>query len=555
MKLFQQLLLAPAALGLLAPVAASAADLNLSGVNEYASQEQVSSVSQFSDVKPTDWAYQALSNLVDRYGCVAGYPNGTFKGGQSMTRYEAAALLNACLDRVTETTDELKRLMKEFQKELAVLRGRVDGLEARVGELEANQFSTTTKLKGYAAFVLGANTFGGNLLTTPNVAAYANANRFGGPDGPAPVAVGDKYATYAKQTAGALSFPYDLRLDLDTSFTGQDLLRTRLRAGNFNGSAWFGNAPVGLLGMETAFESGAGNNIVEINRLFYQFPIGGGFTATFGPRVRQDDMLAMWPSAYPADTVLDIFTYAGAPGAYSLNLGAGAGLWWKAGGFSLSANYVSANGDISNPSLGGIGTAGAAETGTIQAAYGGPNFGLAAAYTYSSGAGLYGGNGTPLAVAGFGASSTNSVGLSAYFSPLAARWFPSISAGWGINTYVGGSTGAGPTAYTTATSGYADTINLGGDASQSWYLGFQWGDFLLKGNTFGFAFGQPTFVTSSGFNDGNYAWEWWYKMQVTDNISVTPAIYYLSAPLGALQKDNGQSFNSFGGLVKTTFKF
>ena len=142
------------------------------------------------------WAYQALSNLVDRYGCVAGYPNGTFKGGQAMTRYEAAALLNACLDRVTETTDELKRLMKEFQKELAVLRGRVDGLEARVGELEANQFSTTTKLKGYAAFVLGANTFGGNLVTTPNVAAYsANAQS---PElaarGALPAAVGSKYA-------------------------------------------------------------------------------------------------------------------------------------------------------------------------------------------------------------------------------------------------------------------------------------------------------------------------------------------------------------------------
>jgi len=520
---------------------AQAADLNLSGVNAYASQEQVTSISQFSDVKPTDWAYQALSNLVDRYGCVAGYPNGTFKGGQAMTRFEAAALLNACLDRVTETTDELKRLMKEFQKELAVLRGRVDGLEARVGELEANQFSTTTKLKGYAAFVLGANTFSGNLRTTDNVAAYSGAP------------VGGNYAKFAKETAGALSFPYDLRLDLDTSFTGKDLLRTRLRSGNFNGSAWFGNAPVGLLGMETAFESGAGNNVVEINRLFYQFPIGNGFTATFGPRVRQDDMLAMWPSAYPADTVLDIFTYAGAPGTYSLNLGAGGGLWWKAGGFSLSANYVSGNGENSNPSLGGIGTSGAAETGTVQLAYGGANYGLAAAYTYSSGYGLYGGNGTPLAVAGFGATSTNSVGLSAYFSPLSASWFPSISAGWGINTYVGGA-GAN-TPYFTASSGYADTINLSGDASQSWYLGFQWGDFLLKGNTFGFAFGQPTFVTSSGFNDGNYAWEWWYKMQVTDNISVTPAIYYLSAPLGALQKDSGQSFNSFGGLIKTTFKF
>jgi hypothetical protein len=552
MKLFQQLLLAPAALGLLAPVAASAADLNLTGVNEYASQEQVTSISQFSDVKPTDWAYQALSNLVDRYGCVAGYPNGTFKGGQSMTRFEAAALLNACLDRVTETTDELKRLMKEFQKELAVLRGRVDGLEARVGELEANQFSTTTKLKGYAAFVLGANNYGPNLVTTPNVAAYANNNKY---PFSAPVAVGDKYGTYADKTAGALSFAYDLRLDLDTSFTGKDLLRTRLRAGNFNGSAWFGNAPVGLVGMETAFESGAGNNVVEVNRLFYQFPVGNGFTATFGPRVRQDDMLAMWPSAYPADTVLDIFTYAGAPGTYSLNLGAGGGLWWKAGGFSLSANYVSANGDVSNPSLGGIGTEGAAQTGTVQLAYGGANYGLAAAYTYSNGAGLYGGNGTPLAVAGFGSTSANSVGLSAYFSPLSASWFPSISAGWGLNSYVGGSTSAGSTYYTTATSGYTDTITLGGASSQSWYLGFQWADFLLKGNTFGFAFGQPTFVTSSGFNDGNYAWEGWYKLQVTDNISVTPAIYYLSAPLGALQKDNGMSFSALGALVKTTFRF
>ncbi|WP_216916641.1 MULTISPECIES: iron uptake porin, partial [unclassified Synechococcus] len=99
-----------------------------------------------SDVKPTDWAFQALSNLIERYGCVAGYPNGTYKGGQAMTRYEAAALLNACLDRITEVTDELKRLMAEFEKELAVLRGRVDGLEAKVGELEATQFSTTTKL-------------------------------------------------------------------------------------------------------------------------------------------------------------------------------------------------------------------------------------------------------------------------------------------------------------------------------------------------------------------------------------------------------------------------
>merc|ERR1712078_24163 len=154
MKLFQQLLVAPAALGLMAS-GANAAELNINGVSEYAAADQVTSVTQFSDVYPTDWAYQALSNLVETYGCVAGYPNGTFRGNRAMTRYEAAALLNACLDRVTGMTDELKRLIREFETELAIIKVRVDGLEARVGELEATQFSTTTKLKGYSAWVLG----------------------------------------------------------------------------------------------------------------------------------------------------------------------------------------------------------------------------------------------------------------------------------------------------------------------------------------------------------------------------------------------------------------
>ena len=146
-------MLAPVALGMVAPVTANAAELNLDAVNQY-STEQVTSVTQFSDVRPTDWAYQALSNLVERYGCVAGYPNGTFVGGKALTRFEAAALLNSCLDRVSETTDEFRRLLNEFQSELAVLRGRVDGLEQKVGVLEAQQFSTTTKLRGEAIWFL-----------------------------------------------------------------------------------------------------------------------------------------------------------------------------------------------------------------------------------------------------------------------------------------------------------------------------------------------------------------------------------------------------------------
>jgi hypothetical protein len=67
-----------------------------------AALDQVTSVTQLSDVQPSDWAYQALQSLVERYGCIAGYPDGTFKGQRALTRYEFAAGMNACLDRINE---------------------------------------------------------------------------------------------------------------------------------------------------------------------------------------------------------------------------------------------------------------------------------------------------------------------------------------------------------------------------------------------------------------------------------------------------------------------
>jgi len=579
MKLFQKLLLAPAALGLMAPVAASAADLNIAGVSQYGpaadSSEQVTSITQFSDVKPTDWAYQALSNLIERYGCVAGYPNGTFKGGQAMTRYEAAALLNACLDRITEQTDELKRLMKEFEKELAVLKGRVDALEAKVGELEATQFSTTTKLKGIATFVLGGNNYSGSNRAAVNTlkggTTYA-ANAFG-PGLPAVP------TTVAGQSA--LTFNYDVRLNFDTSFTGKDLLRTTLRAGNFADTA-YGNGVLPNNSLEVAFQQQCGTgtdcgDVVAVNRLFYQFP-AGDFTFTVGGKVRQDDMLAMWPSVYPADTILDVFTYAGSPAAYSLNLGAGAGVWYQKNGFSASINYVAQNGDAGNPTLtgpfsGGIGTAASDETFTAQLGYAGSNWGAAVAYTYGNGTGIPAG--TPLA--SFGNNNgfnsltdgvnSNTVGLSAYWQPSTSGIVPSISAGWGITGLSGTAYGTALSALTARSNGISNP-NLSGARVQSWTVGLQWADAFVKGNAAGMAVGQTPFVTSlpTGAgrrpNDGNYAWEWWYKFQVTDNISVTPALYYLSQTAGWLGKSNplsggtgGLSTNNFGGVIKTTFKF
>ncbi|TVS02203.1 MAG: porin [Cyanobium sp. PLM2.Bin73] len=475
MKLFQQLLVAPAALGLLAPMAATAAEINLDGVNQYASDEQVTSISQFPDVRPTDWAYQALSNLIERYGCVAGYPDGTFKGQRAMTRFEAAALLNACLDRVTEVTDELKRLMTEFERELAILKGRVDGLEAKVGELEANQFSTTTKLNGIATMTLG---------------------------GASNTGLGDK-----------VTANYDVRLNFDTSFTGKDLLRTTLRAGNFDDSV-FGN---GNTLMEVAFEGASGPDSVEINRLFYQFPVGESWTATAGAKVRQDDMLAMWPSAYPADTILDIFTLAGAPATYNLSLGAGVGLWYQApeGGFNASVNYVSAS-DRARDSSRGVGKGG---TVTAQLGYAGENWGAAFAYSYSEVDYVFD-------------NSSNNIGLSAYWSPAETGWVPSISAGFGYTSF---------------------NSSRPIDDGYSWMVGLQWEDMFMQGNALGMAIGsagQRRGEDLSGLwsDPGNntLAYELWYKFQVTDNISVTPAFFWVER--------SGRS-DTYGGVLKTTFTF
>jgi hypothetical protein len=288
-------------------------------------------------------------------------------------------------------------------------------------------------------------------------------------------------------------------------------------------------------------------------------------------------MLAVWPSAYPSDTILDLFSYAGAPATYNTALGAGAGLWWESNDFSISANYIRPHGSSSKPSgvvdelgaedcseSGGIATNCAGSNGTVQIAYAPENWGIAAAYNYTSknAGALYAGNGTPLANSFSNDGNNSSVGLSAWWSPEEAGWFPSISAGWGYNSITDGE----------------DSFVFRSATTQSWYVGLQWADAFLKGNTLGMAVGQPTFVTDVSYRndfdgqsdfvaDGNYAWEWWYQFQVTDNISVTPAIYYLSRPYGDLtngqsrafggerQNNSDNQFNNFGGLLKTTFKF
>jgi hypothetical protein len=249
---------------------------------------QVTSVSQLSDVQPTDWAFQALQSLVERYGCIAGYPNQTYRGNRAMTRYEFAAGLNACLERINEliataTGDlvkkedltTLQKLQEQFAAELATLRGRVDAVEARTAELEANQFSTTTKLSG-EAIIAGVGASGG----APN------------------------------QSDPNIILVNRVRLNLTTSFTGKDSLITGLQAYNFLGGAdGQGSLQQGLglaspllsaSSARTSFEpqfpginvntlSGVGANSVQIYKLLYIFPVASKLTLFAGTAAETSD--------------------------------------------------------------------------------------------------------------------------------------------------------------------------------------------------------------------------------------------------------------------------
>ena len=476
---------------------------------------QVSNVSQFTDVMPTDWAYQALANLVEQYGCVAGYANSTFRGYRGMTRYEAAALFNACLDRITEVTDEVKKLIYEFEKELAIIRGLADGLEARLGELEATQFSTTTKLTGLATFVVGASHFSGT---------------------------DDALVDQNNQSHGASSFNGDLQLILETSFTGKDLLTTTLRAGNFGAETPFGGGgPSSLATLGNASQGDGGPNHLFIDKLFYSFPVGDSITVTVGPNVGQDDMLPIWPTFYNSPPILDAPTLNGALAAYNKNQGPGAGIAWApTGGVSISANYVAANGAEGDSGIGGLVTDHAGGTGTIQLGWEEDGWAIAGIYSKIQNGNDLIAYATPFTQDQLGTiGNTHAFGLSGAWQPADAGWIPSISVGWGINN--------------------SDSQRKGQvSTSQSWSVGLKWDDVFAEGNSAGMAVGQPVFATALRGgdipSDGNYLWEWWYSFQISDAISVTPALIYLSRPMGQ-DTPSDKSFSQLAGLVMTSFSF
>lgn len=330
---------------------------------------QVTSVSQLSDVQPTDWAFAALQSLVERYGCIAGYPDGTYRGNRALTRYEFAAGLNACLDRVNEliatatTTNvtredlaTLQRLQEEFAAELATLRGRVDALEAQAAEIEANQFSTTTKLNGLVwGNITGAFADGDVLLESTEIAPPA---AFGGVVArrAARDAVTGEPVVATRTDDPEVTFSDLVWLTFNTSFTGKDGLIVQLAAGNGDSPAnQFVSAGLYNTFGTPYFDQTAGiqgqDNDVIVRELFYQFPIGETLQVVVGPRIN-------WYRYFDNNAFTFILTGAnsfnsnGSTLLNAIDRGSGAAVIWQPSRlFRLSVAYLGENTEFLSSSI------------------------------------------------------------------------------------------------------------------------------------------------------------------------------------------------------------
>lgn len=500
---------------------------------------QINNVNQLRDVQPTDWAYEALRSLVERYGCLVGYPDRTFRGNRALSRWEFAAGLNACIQQMErliaqseavlrEDIELLKRLMKEYETELAALGARIDNLESRVAFLEDHQFSTTTKLNGRVVFAL-ADVFGGD---------------------------GGKNQTVLQDR---------VTLTLATSFSGKDLLVA---------SFWTGHNPVDLgwnlagteVGGKTVpsaegtlssqFGANLDGDLTQIF-LFYQFPVGDRLKIHIANGF--DIFHPIVPTLNPYLDDIDL-----GQGAISVfgqrnpiySQGGGSGITFNyqiTDRLSLAGGYLAAGLDAPDPSPGsGLFNGGYAALGQLTWEVS-EEFSVAAVYANAyAPPGTFGVNYNGLAVAGTAVLNTlaGQVNLDPTFDQqpviinnYAAQFSWQPSPKFALSGWFG--------------AAYPRLIGRGDAKGLSYALTFAFPDLGSEGNLLGLVVGAEPYLTS--FRGGNpqpfkvdvpLHIEAFYRYQLNDNISITPGFIWLTAP-----NQDSSNPDDVIATIRTTFQF
>ncbi len=513
------ILIAPVLLGASVILSAAPAKAEVSVASlaqESSDMGAVTSVSQLSDVKPTDWAFQALQSLVERYGCIAGYPDKTYRGNRALTRYEFAAGLNSCMDRVNDliaasTADmvkkedlaTLRKLQEQFAAELATLRGRVDGLETKVATLEKQQFSTTTKLRGEVIFALSG-------------------------------ALGD---TYVRNTA----FSDRVRLTLATSFTGKDTLFTRLAARNVpnTGGLLTGiNSNMGRLSFGDGPATNAvGDNGVAIDKAYYRFPLGNARVTVDATGGEFYNNMENFNGQLASDSTGSIsrfgrfnpiYRYAQGGSGATVNYSFTPQIGLTAGFLAKNANDPTAGNGLFNGGNAII----------AQLEYKASN-NLGLGLTYVRG---YDRTGAVSVTGGTGSGLSN--------NPFAGA--ATTSDNFGIQTSFKLSNAINLGGWVGYTSANRETIAGGNSSIWNWAVTLALPDLGKKGNLGGLIVGQQPKITGGvGAEAGsNFFVEGLYRYQMTDKISITPGLMVIFNPENINSRPT-----AYVGTIRTTFQF
>lgn len=455
----------------------------------------VTSVDELSDVHPTDWAYQALKSIIERYKLDFGYPDGTFRGNRAMTRYEFAAAVEAALNALVQLSDRdrpvvredlatLAQLQLNYQQAGEELKTRLDRrIGPRIDRLEAQQFSATTKLEGQ--LVLG--------LTDGN-------------------------------NASKTTFVNRLRLNLTTYFSPQTRLVTQLEAGN-NGQdaiAKFHNQEDNLLGTTGLLAGAGGLDYVEVpetlrlRRLYYCFRPTNNVAVAVGSKLIPGDFIDRNRFASDSDVDFNSSFFFNNPLIVQNQIdrvgGAGVAVSWDLNPVILKGVYVAA--DAADAQTGGLW--GDRNQASVELEYT-PNPAWTVRFQYTH--------------AEIDGTNIDAVG---------------VNGEWAVNPYFGlfGRLGRGDYhGFNTALSRELELSPI------TWMTGLNVRNWPIPGNVAGVAIGQP-FISNDLGNASQTNFEAFYHLQLSDNLSVTPALIIV----GNADNDSS-SETTWEGVLRMVFSF
>ena len=355
-----------------------------------------------------------------------------------------------------------KSFINEVSEDLANLKGRVDGLEARQSNFEAGSFSDTTTLDGKAIFTIGS------------------VDTEGAKDGVVGGYTGEVVANYT------------YTMNLNSSFTGDDNLYVRIKTGNHGGANTTKSA------YNTYLSAGkASGDLLGVDKIWYTTPIGDKNTIWIGPKIENYYMHGTTPSIYKP--VLKAFTLGGNAAAYGASTSPGAGWAYSAdNGFAVSSNFTTQKGNTNTGILGDDGkTSWATQVGFTK-----PQYSVSAIVNqkYNGWTDSYFKTDDGSARPGDG-NSTN-IGLRGWWRPESTGTAtPSISVGYDTS----------------------ETDATGNSNTTAYFVGLTWQDIFNADDRIGIAFGQPQKHEDDTVDP--FLYEVYYDYKVNDSVTITPAIF------------------------------